>query len=440
MLAILLLAIVVPCAFSLGVIAPLYYDPLGDCSRWAPISSAVSDHSAIPFYLVINPDDGPGAAGSQPDPSYDACVPNLRPASNSNAIVLGYVNLSSKAVSSALVEIDTYAGWSSTSRPTGIFFDSTTADSVTEYQSLVSHAREKGFNFIAMDPGEPPHSDYYSLADLINTYESSYANFKSSDLVITSSTPASKQSVILSKAPTSGSYSAVLSQIASLGLAAVYITDLSTSVSGIPKQWSSFVHNVAVVRQASPDSMPVSSPSLSGQTSAPANKPTNTLSGASFSQTPSSGAATTAKSAPAGAIVGGVLGAIVVILLVLFFMLWRRRKRLSQSDEAPIDPFLSRQPFTTLIQPLEKHPSDATGTSPSETEPGSSLSRPTVATNTTPSSASQPSPASNFAAGARGISEKRRGRASVAAASHRATISHRDSFDRPPSYHAESPV
>ncbi|KAF8079222.1 Spherulation-specific family 4 [Lyophyllum atratum] len=248
MLAILLLAVVVPCAYSLGVIAPLYYDPGGGCSRWSPISSAISAHPGTAFYLVINPSDGPGPVGSQPDQSYDECIPSLRPSSNPNTVVLGFVKiLASKSSSAILAEINTYAGWSSSSRPTGIYFDGTSASTGTQYKTYVSHAKDKGFNFIILDPGDTPNSDFYSLADIVNTYEDRYSDFRTADLIISASAPASKQSVILSEAPQSGSYSAKISQLASVGVAAVYVTDLSNDESGIPQQWSAFVNDVAAV-------------------------------------------------------------------------------------------------------------------------------------------------------------------------------------------------
>ncbi|KAG6917387.1 hypothetical protein DXG01_002766 [Tephrocybe rancida] len=68
-----------------------------------------------------------------------------------------------------------------------------------------------------------------------------------SDLVISSSSPASKQGVILSLASTIDSYSEMISQLSSAGVGAVYITDLGNSVSGIPQQWSVLVDGVAAV-------------------------------------------------------------------------------------------------------------------------------------------------------------------------------------------------
>ena len=45
------------------------------------------------------------------------------------------------------------------------------------------------------NPGTSTNSAYYTSADLIVTYESAYSSFSTSNLVISSSTPAAKQAV-----------------------------------------------------------------------------------------------------------------------------------------------------------------------------------------------------------------------------------------------------
>ncbi|KAG6805810.1 hypothetical protein H0H92_013906 [Tricholoma furcatifolium] len=112
---------------------------------------------------------------------------------------------------------------------------------------MVSYAKSKGFDFIVMDAGETPSSDLYSLADLVITYETYYSSFSLSDLVISTSSPASQQGVILTQAPTADSYSTIVLQLASADVGAVYITNLADSVSGVPQEWPSFVIDVASV-------------------------------------------------------------------------------------------------------------------------------------------------------------------------------------------------
>ncbi|KAJ7278940.1 Spherulation-specific family 4 [Mycena rebaudengoi] len=225
-----------PCIQALAVILPLYIYPGSNCNAWSSVSTAVSAHASTQFYIVINPSDGPGRG----DSVYAACVETLRPFSN--VVLLGYVI----AGSSALSDIDQYAD---TYKPAGIFFDGTPASAggVSTVENYVSHARSKGFSFNALDPGQSVDAAYYPLVDLVNTYESSYSSFSVGSLSSSSSTPRSKQTVILTNAPASGSYSSVISQLQDAGVAAVYITDVSDDSQDIPKQLSAWVSDVASV-------------------------------------------------------------------------------------------------------------------------------------------------------------------------------------------------
>ncbi|KAJ6533657.1 Spherulation-specific family 4, partial [Mycena capillaripes] len=179
------------------VLLPLYVDPVTNCSAWSPVIAAISAHLTTTFYVIVNPDNGPGSGGSQPDENYVACIPHLRPP-GSQVVVLGYVD-SSAPSPGPLTDIDTYAGWASSYRPTGIFLDlvSPTVNLVNTYQSYVSHATLKGFTFTALDPGEPASAAYYQMVDLVNTYEDSYSSFDPTSLAGT----ISKQSVTLVDAP-----------------------------------------------------------------------------------------------------------------------------------------------------------------------------------------------------------------------------------------------
>ncbi|KAG6819470.1 hypothetical protein H0H93_011510, partial [Arthromyces matolae] len=204
----------------------------------------VAAHPQTWFYLVINPDSGPGTSGTQPNEFYDICVPQLRPSSNPNSKVLGYVQVGTRTTTAITADIDTYAGWNTSARPSGILFDGITASSAVAYQSIVSHARSKGFTLIILDAGRTPSADYYSLADFVVTYESNYTSFSISDLAISSSSPASKQTVILTNTPATAVYSTMISQLSSADVGAVYITNLDDSISGVPQQWAAFVNAV----------------------------------------------------------------------------------------------------------------------------------------------------------------------------------------------------
>jgi hypothetical protein len=81
------------------------------------------------------------------------------------------------------------------------------------------------------------------MSDLINTYEDSFSSFNADSLTGT----ISKQSVTLVNAPSTGSYSTVISQLESKGVAAVYITNVPDSSSDLPNQLSEFASEVASV-------------------------------------------------------------------------------------------------------------------------------------------------------------------------------------------------
>ncbi|KAJ7468755.1 Spherulation-specific family 4-domain-containing protein [Mycena latifolia] len=267
--------IVAPCIHALGILLPLYVWPGTDCAAWASASDAISAHPNTQFYIIVNADSGPGTSAQQ---DYRTCVSKLP--SSTNQITLGYVDTTA---GNTLADIDAYAGWDSSYRPTGILLDgvSAGANSLSTSQAYVSHAKSQGFTFVALDPGQTIDSSYFSIADLINTYEDSYSSFNPSSL----SGTLSKQSVMLENAPATGSYSTMISQLESLGVAAVYITNEPVSSSALPAQLSEFVSEVASVGGSSTSS----GSSSSGSTSSGSTSSGNTSSGSTSSGSTSSG-------------------------------------------------------------------------------------------------------------------------------------------------------
>ncbi|KAJ7145687.1 Spherulation-specific family 4-domain-containing protein [Mycena epipterygia] len=271
------------CIHALGVLLPLYVYPGTNCAAWSPVSDAISAHSSTQWYIIINPDSGPGS----PDSTYQGCVAALP--SSTNQIRMGFVDTTTGNV---LADIDTYAGWDSSSRPTGIFFDNVSPNTpISTYQSYVTHATSKGFTFIALDPGESAPSAYFSMVDLVNTYEDSYSSFTASSL----SGTLSKQSVILVNAPSTGSYSTVISQLENLGVAAVYISNVPDTSQDLPVQLSEFVSEIAGTGGSSTSSGSTSSGSTSGSTSGTTSSGSNS-SGSNSSGSTSSGSTSGATS------------------------------------------------------------------------------------------------------------------------------------------------
>ncbi|KAJ7145677.1 Spherulation-specific family 4-domain-containing protein [Mycena epipterygia] len=338
------------CIHALGVLLPLYIYPGTNCAAWSPVSDAIAAHSSTQWYIIINPDSGPGS----PDSTYQGCVAALP--TSKNQIRMGYVDTTTGNV---IADIDTYAGWDSSSRPTGIFFDNVSdANPISTYQSYVTHAMSKGFTFTALDPGEAAQSAYFSMVNLVNTYEDSYSSFSSSLL----SGNLSKQSVILVNAPSTGSYSTVISQLESLGVAAVYISNVADSSQGLPVQLSEFVSEVASTGGSSTTSGSTSSRSTSGSISGTtsSSSTSSVTSTQSSVSSPSSGVSNEPVSAakkgpPIAAIVGGVLGGLVFLLVLLVVFMCLRRRHPTVSPEAVAAPF---------VETMEYHSNRTESTSP----------------------------------------------------------------------------
>ncbi|KAJ7801558.1 Spherulation-specific family 4-domain-containing protein [Mycena olivaceomarginata] len=361
---------VAPCIHALGILLPLYVYPGTNCAAWSPVFDAISANANTQWYIVIDPDNGPGSF----DQLYETCVSKL-PAS-ANQVSMGRVDTTGRNV---LGDIDTYAGWPSSSRPLGIFFDnvSPTTNQLSTYQSYVSHAKSKGFTFIGLDPGQMvADSSYFSIADLINTYEDSYSSFNPDSL----SGSLSKQSVTLVNSPTTGSYGTVISQLESKGVAAVYISTASVGSSDLPTQLSGFASEVASVGgeatssgSTGTDSGSTGSTAGSGTTSGSGSVPASTAgslsvsskspsksqsastqsspssSGSPVAADPNDPVAASSKGTPIAAVVGGVLGGLVILLILLltFWCMRRRRQPSSKMTLTKNHPSLTPNMFSS---------------------------------------------------------------------------------------------
>ncbi|KAK7029915.1 Spherulation-specific family 4-domain-containing protein [Favolaschia claudopus] len=371
---------VVPCTYALGILLPLYIYPDSSCVSWSSAFEAISVNSNTRWYIIVNPDNGPGAL----DQLYQDCVSQI-PVS-SDQVIMGYVDT---AAGNVLGDVDTYAGWPSSSRPRGIFFDSITptTNQLSTYQSYISHAKSKGFTFTGLDSGESvSDSAYFSIADLINTYEDSYASFNPDSLTGT----ILKQSVILVNSPTTGSYRSVISQLKMKGVAAVYISTVSDSTPDLPAQLSLFASEVSSTSSNSDSSnnlngsttdassrfIAIASSSSTPTTGTPNSPPSSQSSSSkrSPSQSPGinsiPGLSTTSASSPTASnsenvpdpnqtqtpsssrqsiapIIGGVIGGLVLLtgLLIAFLCVRRRRRdQLASPDTVPA-------PFTEVNNP-----------------------------------------------------------------------------------------
>ncbi|OBZ76981.1 Spherulin-4 [Grifola frondosa] len=241
-------------ALASGIIIPLYVYPGTSCSGWPSLSAVIAEYASLPFYIIVNPASGPGGAGTQPDSTYQECIPTLKA---SNVKIIGYVltGYGGRDQADVTTDIDTYAGWASSYQPDGIFFDEVsgaTADFST-YSTYTSYAKQlfdSGGGFTTLNPGiSPSDLDYFTIADLIVTAEQYYSDFDASDLSFNSSAPASKQAVILHDAPSTPPTALIDQLITTDQLKAIYITDDTQANNGnpydsLPSDLSSFVNAV----------------------------------------------------------------------------------------------------------------------------------------------------------------------------------------------------
>jgi hypothetical protein len=244
-----------------AVIFPLYIYPGTNCAAWTSLISSISAHNTIQFLIIINPDSGPGAVNSQPDTNYQACIAQLfttGAASGNNVKILGYVatGFGDRAVSAVNADIDTYMGWTSTYRPQGIFFDqaATAAASLANYQTFSARVKTDlgSTAYVVLNPGTAPVSTgYFSIANLVVTFEGNYADFSTASIPISSSTPANKQGAIIHTGPTLVNVNTVETLTETIGIGASFMTDFDTAdaYSNMPTDWTNYL-NAVVSTQA----------------------------------------------------------------------------------------------------------------------------------------------------------------------------------------------
>ncbi|EIW61478.1 uncharacterized protein TRAVEDRAFT_18178 [Trametes versicolor FP-101664 SS1] len=247
-------AIAAAATLASGVLVPLYIDPLSGpgCTPWVPLINTIKAHPTVPFWLIINPNSGPGKSGSQAPAEYQQCIPKLRA---SNVVVLGYVPTSygaAKRKAGVTTDVNTYAGWKAAYKPDGIFFDEVSGDSVdlSTYTTFASRARslfKSGKGFVSLNPGAAPSSTkYYGIADLLLTAENFYSDFKASMLSLGSSNPATKQAVVLTDGPSTPPTSLISTLVTQDHVKAFYVTTDSQAnganpYDNLPTDLESFV-------------------------------------------------------------------------------------------------------------------------------------------------------------------------------------------------------
>jgi Spherulation-specific family 4 len=136
--------------------------------------AALATSASRPRMVVVNPDSGPGAGEGR---AYGEAVRTLQAA---GIRVLGYVPTSygGRPVADVLADVRRYLAWY---RVDGIFFDETSADAalLPYYRAVSRQARGDVGRVVVFNPGVPPAAGYFDLADVVVTFEGTYAGYAS---------------------------------------------------------------------------------------------------------------------------------------------------------------------------------------------------------------------------------------------------------------------
>ncbi|HEY5837255.1 spherulation-specific family 4 protein [Streptomyces sp.] len=150
------------------LLVPLYVHPAVDPAAWRALEAAAPRLYAV----VLNAADGPGV---RPDPAFATAARRLRGA---GVRLLGYVDTAYAVRSARAVHRDLrrHRAWYATD---GVFFDRVASDPrrVPYYRRLSRAARIRGARTVVLNPGVHPDPAYARLADLLVTFEGSWADY-----------------------------------------------------------------------------------------------------------------------------------------------------------------------------------------------------------------------------------------------------------------------
>jgi hypothetical protein len=125
-----------------------------------------------PRMVVVNPDSGPGARCSN---AYISAVRLLQAA---GVRVLGYVptGYGWRPRQAVLDDVNRYMSWYGVD---GVFFDEAASEAglVPHYRALACDARREAARLVVLNPGVPPAPGYFEPADVVVTFEGSYAAY-----------------------------------------------------------------------------------------------------------------------------------------------------------------------------------------------------------------------------------------------------------------------
>lgn len=185
---------------STGVLVPLYCGPyLNDSTpcnsfhsfRWQDIVNNATKYTHVPFFVIVNPDSGPGngtAPNCAPDNQQHDYNRGISSLANAGVIVLGYVHTSyatgSVPYSTARYWVDQWASCYKQSGLKGILLDemsnNATPGSLTYYGNLTNYIHQN-FTYSIGNPGQETLPQFLTnkTIDRMNIYEGSNSSLNS---------------------------------------------------------------------------------------------------------------------------------------------------------------------------------------------------------------------------------------------------------------------
>ncbi|MCZ4096029.1 hypothetical protein C8250_021095 [Streptomyces sp. So13.3] len=159
------------------LLVPLYVHPAVDPGAWRTLVGAAD----LLYGVVLNVADGPGTVR---DPAFVAVAEELRAA---GVRVLGYVDTAygRRPTHAVVADLRHHRKWYGTD---GVFFDQAAPDAglLSYYRWLARTARTAragGSRTVVLNPGVHPAPGYAEFADLLVTFEGSWATYRAAAAV-----------------------------------------------------------------------------------------------------------------------------------------------------------------------------------------------------------------------------------------------------------------
>jgi hypothetical protein len=156
-----------------SLLVPLYVHPVVDPAAWRALEGVASSL----YGVVLNAADGPGA---RPDPVYVRTARRLRRA---GVRLLGYVDTdyAGRPAHAVYRDLRRYRAWYAVD---GVFLDRVASGprQVPYYRWLARTARLCGARTVVFNPGVHPDPGYARAADLLVTFEGSWAEYERAEV------------------------------------------------------------------------------------------------------------------------------------------------------------------------------------------------------------------------------------------------------------------